>query len=116
MHTLICNAELEGRLARPPDHEAENQALLFLTQSLAESSPDILLKIASKLLVLCRAQSAGITMAEGQNGQSSLRCRAAAGLLANVIDKTASRESSPSGIVLDRGETLLMSAPGRHFP
>ena len=57
-------AELSNRPSRPPDHAAENRALIALAQAMAASPDSILQKLAETALTLCRAHSAGLSLLE----------------------------------------------------
>src|SRR5580704_9580935 len=62
--SMIPITELEKRPSRAPDHAAECRALLALGKELAASPEHILQKLAETTLVLCRAQSAGLSLLE----------------------------------------------------
>ena len=64
LRSLLSTAELARRPSRPPDHEAENKALIALAQAMAASPESILQKLADTALTLCRAHSAGLSLLE----------------------------------------------------
>src|SRR5690349_13893808 len=64
LEAVVVNAELEQRPARPPEFEAESQALVGLMKVLKESNERVLQELAETALRLCRADSAGISIAE----------------------------------------------------
>jgi hypothetical protein len=105
----IATAELDGRPPREPDHAAENRALVALAErDLAQGSLEHLVQVA---LELCGAQSAGISLAEDNDGRPVFRWRAAAGRFATLVGTGMPQEVSPSALVLERGEPTLFCVP-----
>ena len=115
LESVITTAELSRRPARPPDHEAENRALVALARALESSPRGILQKLVDVTLELCKADSAGVSIVEVENGRDIFRWHAIAGLYAPHVMGTTPRNFSPCGTVLDRNTTMLFSLPGRHF-
>ncbi|WP_437729825.1 ATP-binding protein [Sorangium sp. So ce1335] len=108
--------ELARRPARSPDHAAENRALLALVSAMAGPLEDVLPRLASLLLELCRADSAGVSVLEEQeDGRRVFRWRAVAGMFAHNLGGTMPRSPSPCGIVVDRNAAVLFSRPANHF-
>jgi hypothetical protein len=68
LNDVVGNAELVRRPSRPPDHEAENNALIALAQTMADAPEMILQKLAETALQLCQADSAGIGLLKERNG------------------------------------------------
>src|SRR5258705_8011646 len=64
LRSVLSIAELNGRPSRPPDHAAENHALIALAQQLAVSPVGMLQTLAETALKLCGAHSAGISLLE----------------------------------------------------
>ena len=116
LEAVITTDELHRRPARAPDHAAESAALAALLESLARGEGDWLAALAGRALELCRAHSAGVTLAEHEDGQPVVRCAAAAGRWSSHRGRTLPRAQSVSGLALDRGEPLLLARPERHFP
>ena len=108
--------ELLRRPARPPDHEAENRALIALTQELAIAPERILQKLAETAMVLCRAHSAGLSLLEEADQRSNFHWRALAGAWAPHLNGGTPRNFGPCGTVLDRNAALICSHPERDFP
>jgi hypothetical protein len=61
---MLSTAELSQRPSRPPDHVAENQALIELARVMATSPDSVLQRLAETALTLCRAHSAGLSLLE----------------------------------------------------
>lgn len=115
LETLIVTSELDERPTRPPDYHAENRALVALMKSLDSPTPDTLQQLAETALTLCRAESAGISIAEEVDGVEVFRWHASAGRWAPYLNGTIPRHASPCGVVLERNAALLMQFPERHF-
>ena len=62
---LLITDELRRRPSRPPRHEDESRALVALAARLAEAPRSVLQALAEFALELTAADSAGITLAEG---------------------------------------------------
>ncbi|MEO8754996.1 MAG: PAS domain S-box protein [Casimicrobiaceae bacterium] len=114
LESVITTDELERRPSRPPNHAAENSALVGLAQAMASSPQSILKKLADVALDLCRAQSAGISLLE-EDGKNFC-WPAVAGEWTSQVGGGTPREFGPCGTVLDRNAAQLMSHPERHFP
>jgi len=123
LESVLCTEELKRRPSRPPDYQAENQALLVLAQELTTSPGSVLQKLVDMALVMCRGHSAGISLLEedGPPGRLSpagnhFRWHAVAGQWApQVWNTTTPREDGPCGTVLDRNITLLFSNAHRYY-
>jgi PAS domain S-box-containing protein len=116
LKSVLTVAELSRRPSRPPDHAAENRALIALAQELAASPENILQKLAETALALCRAHSAGLSLLEDGDQRTSFHWRAIAGEWAPHRDGGTPRNFGPCGTVLDRNVPLLFSHPERDFP
>ena len=64
LRSMLSTAELARRPSQPPNHEAENNALIALARSMAASPEGILQELADTALALCRAHSAGLSQLE----------------------------------------------------
>ncbi|WP_437933312.1 GAF domain-containing protein [Sorangium sp. So ce341] len=112
---MLAAEALALRPPRLPDHAAENRALIALAAAMAGSLEDVLPKLASLLLELCRADSAGVSVLEVEDGREVFRWVAIAGAFAHNAGGTMPRHGSPCGAVLDCDAALLFSHPARHF-
>jgi len=122
LESVLCTEQLEQRPSRPPDYQAENQALLALVQELKHTPRNVLQRLVDIALELCRAHSSGISLLEkGPPGQLSpmgdhFRWHAVAGQWAPLIwDTTTRRDYGPCGTVLDRNCTLLFANAHRYY-
>jgi hypothetical protein len=113
LESVLSTGELTRRPSHPPDHAAENLALVALAQQLS-SPADILQKLVEAAITLCGAHSAGISLLH-ENGQN-FYWPAIAGRWAAHVGVDLPRDLSPCGTVLDRDAPQLFSHPERYFP
>lgn len=116
LEDVVINPELLNRLSKAPDYEAENQALRALAQTLADAPDKILQRLAETAVQLCRAETAGISLLEEQDGTHVFRWVALAGVYSDRLNATMPRDASPCGTTIDRNATQLMYMPERVFP
>jgi nitrogen-specific signal transduction histidine kinase len=115
LESVICTRELSTRPARQPDLEAVTSALVRLGKTMADSPEQVLQQLVDTALELCRAQSAGLSLLEEENGRKIFRWHGVAGEYAPHRWGTTPREFSPCGTVLDTDQMQLMSQLDRHF-
>ena len=83
---------------------------------MANSPQNVLQKLVDVALELSRAQSAGISILEEEEGRKIFRWHAVAGQWAGYLGGTMPREASPCGTVLDQNASLLLTHPERYYP
>jgi signal transduction histidine kinase/ActR/RegA family two-component response regulator len=105
-------SELTGRQRRPPDYEREDRALAALATEMAHNPRNLLQKLVETAVDLCNADTAGISLLEGD----LFRWEAVAGVFASSRHGTMPREASPCGVCIDRNATQLMHLADRCFP
>ena len=105
-------AELRHRPSRSPDYEAQNRALAVLAAEMAENPRNMLQRLVELAVELCRADTAGISLLEGD----VFRWEAIAGVFADARNGTMPRDASPCGVVIGRDAIQLMNLPDRCFP
>ena len=113
---MLSTDELRRRPSRPPDHAAENQALIALAQAMATSPEDIVQKLADTALSLCRAHSAGLSLLEDGDQKSNFHWRAIAGQWSPHLGGGTPRNFGPCGTVLDQNVAMVCSHPELDFP
>jgi two-component sensor histidine kinase len=113
LESVLLTVELARRPRHPPDHAAENHALVALAQELY-SPGDILQKLVEAAITLCGADSAGISLLHEDS--QNFYWPAVTGRWAAHVGGTLPRDLSPCGTVLDRNAPQLFSHPERHFP
>ena len=116
LQSMLSTAELSRRPTRPPDHEAENRALMDLARTLSSSPDTILQKLAETALQLCNAHSAGLSILEDGDRRQNFHWRAIAGDWAPHVNGGTPRDFGPCGTVVDRNVALVCSHPERDFP
>ena len=116
LRSMLSTAELARRPSRPPDHEAENKALIALAQAMAASPEGILQKLADTALTLCGAHSAGLSLLEEGDQKSNFHWRAIAGQWAPHLNGGTPRNFGPCGTVLDQDVAMVCSHPELDFP
>ena len=116
LESVITTPMLRRRASRAPDFAAENAALVFLMSEMGTSPTTILQTLADTALKVCRADSAGISLLEKEDGLPLFRWHAVAGGWSPFIGSTMPRDMSPCGVVIDRDSVLLLERPERHFP
>jgi signal transduction histidine kinase/ActR/RegA family two-component response regulator len=105
-------SELSSRPPRPPDPEGLDRALAVLAGDMTENPRSMLQRLVETALHLCRADTAGLSLLEGD----VFRWEAVAGAFASYRDGTMPRAASPCGVCIDENATQLMHLPDRHFP
>jgi signal transduction histidine kinase len=105
-------AALAARPRRPADDAQERRALAELLAELTRDPQTMLHRLAEAALHLCRADSAGLSLLDGE----VFRWEAVAGVHASYRHRTIPRAASPCGVCVDEGATQLMRLPDRCFP
>ena len=116
LRSMFSIEELSRRPSRAPDYAAENRALIALARAMATAPESILQKLIDTALVLCSAQSAGISILEEGDEKKNFHWRAIAGQWASHVNEGTPRDFGPCGTVLDRNIALMCSHPERDFP
>jgi signal transduction histidine kinase/CheY-like chemotaxis protein len=112
LEEVDIRAELPSRPRRPVDQEKEDRAFALLAKEMAESPRNMLQKLVEMAVELCRADTAGISLLEGE----VFRWEAIAGVFAAARNGTMPRAASPCGVCIDRNSTQLMHLADRCFP
>jgi hypothetical protein len=113
---VLITSELTVRSSRPPDYEAQNQAMLELGDELSDNPGNILGKVAELTMRLCHADSAGISILESEEECEIFRWHAIAGGFAPNLYGSLPRDGSPCGTVVARNHVLLFNEPDRFYP
>jgi PAS domain S-box-containing protein len=114
LESVLCTEELHRRPARAPDFEAENRALAALAQTMADSAGTILQSLAAKILEVCKADSAGVSLLTLD--KQRFEWTAIAGAWRPHIGGGTPRDFGPCGDVLDRDTPLLFTHFERRYP
>jgi GAF domain-containing protein len=106
------STELGSRPYRAPNYEAEHRALALLATEMSENPRSMLQKLAEIAIELCRADSAGISVLEG----NVFRWESIAGVFVSLRNNTMPQDASPCGVCIDQSATQLMYLADRRFP
>ena len=109
---IDIRAALCARPKRAPDYEEEHRAIEVLAAEMATNPRNMLQKLAKTAVELCRADTAGVSILEGD----VFRWEALAGVFASYRGSTMPRNASPCGVCIDQNATQLMHLPDRCFP
>ncbi|HLT37757.1 MAG TPA: GAF domain-containing protein, partial [Enhygromyxa sp.] len=113
---VLITDELMRRPPRRADHEAENRALRQLARNMAGRPDALLQNLVDIALELCRAQTAGVSLAQRKpDGEQVFVWVALAGTYAGMIGKSAPAKFSLCSICLERQAAQLFSYPDRFF-
>jgi signal transduction histidine kinase len=112
LEDVDIRSELQSRPARPPNYENEDRVLAVLAKEMAENPRNMLQKLVEVAVQLCAADTAGISLLEGD----VFRWEAVAGVFASYRNGTMPRAASPCGVCIDRNSTQLMHLADRCFP
>ena len=113
LESVLCTEQLSRRPARTPDYERENNALLGLSQALADSPRTILQTLTDAILEVLHADSAGISFLTSD--EKMFHWPAIAGVWKSHVGAGAPRDFSPCGDVLDSNAALLFRHPERRY-
>ncbi len=107
LESILFTEELAARPSRPPDYRTENQALVSLAQSLADSPQTILQELTDTILRVLDCGSAGISLLRQEGGVPRFYWPAISGEWKSYVGGGTPRNFGPCGTVLDRNAPLL---------
>lgn len=107
--------QLDQRPRRVPDYEGENQAFKKLAKLLSQDPRVAMQGLVEETMRLCGADSAGISIAEMEDGNRIFRWHAVAGTLSPFLNGTMPRDFSPCGEVCKRGAPMLLRDMHLHY-
>lgn len=112
----FTDAHLAARPERSPDYRVENLALSRLAGELATHPDNVLRVLCEEVLTVCRAESSGISLTSGANGDGDFVWPAVAGTWAGYTGGGMPRNASPCGVVVERNASLLFHDVASEFP
>jgi signal transduction histidine kinase len=120
LESIIITGELDRRVPRPRDHDAEQQAIDDLTRDLAGAldvaeANGVLQRIADAALRLCAAGSAGVSVLDHDGATEMVRWHVTAGRWGGLAGGAMPLARSASDVVLARNQPMLLAEPGRHY-
>src|SRR5580704_17710071 len=114
LESIVRTEELLKRPERPPDYQRETGALAVLVRSLADSPGTILQTLASTVLEVLQADSAGLSLLT--KDEERFYWAAIAGAWQSHVGGGTPRGFSPCGDVLDRDVPMLFTRWDRRYP
>lgn len=112
---IIVTDELNYRPSRIPNYQRESEAYRELAKLLSLSPKLAMNGLVEQIVKLLGADSAGISIAEVENGNEIFRWHAIAGTLSPFINGIMPRHFSPCGEVCERSEPILMRELVQHY-
>jgi len=112
---VLITSQLAVRPSRPPDYEAESQAMLELGDELRTDPGNVLKKLTELAMKLCHADSAGISILESEAEREIFRWHAITGGFAPNHYGSLPRDSSPCGTVVAHNRVMLFNEPDRFY-
>lgn len=107
LESILITDELDLRTSRPPDYEKENQALVGLTQALADSPQTVLQQLSDTILKTLNCGSSGVSLLTPEDGGQHFYWPAISGEWKSHIGGGTPRDFGPCGTVLDLGKPQL---------
>jgi PAS domain S-box-containing protein len=114
LESVVFTEELRRRPARTPDYEADSHAMSALVQRLADSPGTILQSLATTILEVCSADSAGVSILSAD--EQRFEWPAIAGAWERHIGGGTPRDFGPCGDVVDQNAPLLFKHFERRYP
>lgn len=115
LEKIVITDQLSKRPARSPNYQKESQALRDLSKLLSVSPQNAMKGLVEQAKLLCGADSAGISIAETENGNRIFRWHAISGTLEPFLNGTMPRDFSPCGVVCDVNAAVLMHQMVDHY-
>jgi hypothetical protein len=113
---VLVTEELSRRSSRKPDAHVEACAVGAVVE-VQQEEPDIIMqRLADVLILTCHADSAGISVLEGEGENARFVWPAISGKFSQKQGSGLSRWASPCGVVIDQRRPLLFQRPEFHFP
>jgi len=112
LQEVDIRSELSLRAPRARDLAREHHALGVLAAELGANPANLLQKFAELVVDLCLADSAGVSLIDGD----LVRWEAVAGVFKNCRRAVMRRTESPCGVCVAANATQLMHLPDRCFP
>lgn len=110
----ITNA-LHGRVPREVNTAEEVASLKSIAAMVQTIPTEILTTLMQQALILCPADTAGLSLLHEDDRREFFHWDAMAGVLADKISGTTPRKFSPCGFTMDRKSTQLVHMPGRYY-
>jgi GAF domain-containing protein len=106
----------EERSGNSPSKSEGAEALLSLSETLAQKPEGALRQLVMSAMKLTKADSAGLSLEDQEEGELVLRWIATAGEFSRYQNGTMPRHFSPCGTAMERRTSLVMRDPVRQYP
>jgi GAF domain-containing protein len=106
----------EERSGNSPSKSGGAEALLSLSETLAHKPEGALRQLVMSAMKLAKADSAGLSLEDYEQGELVLRWLATAGEFSRYQNGTMPRHFSPCGAAMERRASLVMRDPVRRYP
>jgi hypothetical protein len=114
---IVTTDLLATRPTRPRQLEREIDALLEIGCEIARARSDILRRIATIAMMLCKAESAGFSILEtDKHTPDVFRWVGTCGVMEQFAGGTTPSSFSPCGVCLERNSPQLFHYPERFYP
>ncbi len=107
--------ELYRRVPREVDGPEETASLKNIAAMVQTTPKEILTSLMQQALLLCPADTAGLSVLHDDDRRQFFHWDAMAGVLSDKIGGTTPRKFSPCGFTMDCGKTQLVCKPGRYY-
>lgn len=116
LNDILMTEELSQRAPRPPNWQAEAEAMRAIAQKMAQDPERLMQTLVDTALELCQAGTTGVSLLETiPDGEEFFRWSVLAGTLAYQVGGSTPRNFSPCGVCLEQGSPVLFSHPERYF-
>lgn len=116
LNDILITEELWRRAPRPPNWQAEAEAMRSLGRQMAQASESLMQTLVDTAHELCQAGTTGVSLlGTTPDGTEIFRAQALAGTLAHYVGGSIPRNFSPCGVCLEQGSPVLFSYPERYF-
>lgn len=115
INDIVITPQLLNRGHSERSADLEKQEFRRLAQQSSYGAKVVLYALCGAALVLCKADSSGVSLLDVVDGEEGFTWDAMAGAMASYVGGRAPRYHSPCGYCLERNSAQLYSDPERHF-
>jgi GAF domain-containing protein len=107
--------QLYGRVPREVNVSEDVASLRNIAAMVQTTPAEILTTLMQQALILCPADTAGLSVLHAEDNRQFFHWDAMAGVLGDKVGGTTPRKFSPCGFTMDRNDTQLVHKPGRYY-
>ncbi|HEY3767979.1 MAG TPA: GAF domain-containing protein [Candidatus Angelobacter sp.] len=108
-------SQLYGRLPREANISEDLASLRNIAAMVHTTPVEILTALMQQALILCPADTAGLSVLHAEDDRQFFHWDAMAGVLQDKVGGTTPRKFSPCGFTMDQNDTQLVHKPGRYY-